>query len=96
MGVLSLKASSPVLSLRLFLLDQPNQAFIFIHQVRILGKENLDLFFQLINPLDFPSLEKNFLIEGMDLIFEGAGPVPPVVFSSIKDIFDWATSHPLA
>lgn len=79
----TLETSLPHFDVCLLLLDQADQTFIFIDQVRVLGEQDFDLFLEFIEFFQFPVQEENFFVECKDIRLEFFGPSSPIIFVGV-------------
>ena len=61
-GVLVVELPPPDLDLVVLLLDQPNQVLILIHEMGVLGQQQLDFLLQVVDLLALADLEQQLLV----------------------------------
>lgn len=68
--VLCVKLAFPEINFCILLLDQFDEILILLHEVGILGKEELDLLLQVVDLLILAHLEDQFLVESDQLVLQ--------------------------
>jgi hypothetical protein len=84
--VLSVKLALPEVDFGVLLLDELDEVLILLHEVRVLGEQQLDLLLQVVDLLVLPHLEHQLLVQRDQLALQLSGLGTPVVRLSHRPV----------